>query len=108
MKTTKLPLLLAALLAGVALLSAPLPASACVFYCWHTTGSETCCQVRSCDIVCNGEAASGPASGTQELQSPALLPPGGEEELALPFLDLQGPAAPVAPAGGELAGPSSR
>lgn len=54
MKKTKLRLLLlAALLTGTALLSAARPAvSQCFFYCWIVDADTTCCQTRTCEIVC--------------------------------------------------------
>ena len=46
-------LLLTALLTGTALLSAARPAASdCVRYCWHVSAETSCCQLRTCEIVC--------------------------------------------------------
>ncbi|HEX7185521.1 MAG TPA: hypothetical protein VF756_27100 [Thermoanaerobaculia bacterium] len=54
MKKIRLRLLvLAALLTGASLLSSAAPAFAwCPFYCWHVDENTTCCQTRTCEIVC--------------------------------------------------------
>ncbi|HEY8021201.1 MAG TPA: hypothetical protein VIH93_08875 [Thermoanaerobaculia bacterium] len=88
MKTTKLSRRLALLVAGAALLSLPLPASACAFYCWHVDASTSCCQTHTCDIVCSGGPSGGFAATAQETQCRAPLP----------FATPAGQVAPVEPA----------
>jgi hypothetical protein len=97
MNTTKLPRRLALLAAGLALLSLPLPASACVFYCWHAQPGVTCCQRLSCDIVCSGEPL-GFAAGAQEIQSRAPLPQDGLAAIASPLAHLSDQTTPAQPA----------
>jgi len=46
-------LVLAGLLTGAALLSTAPPVLAqCFFYCWHVDENTSCCQTRTCDIIC--------------------------------------------------------
>jgi hypothetical protein len=54
MKKTRIRLLLlTALLTGTALLSAAPPAASdCNRYCWHVSAEVSCCQLRTCEIVC--------------------------------------------------------
>lgn len=53
MKTAKLHLLLLALvIAGVALVSLPTPASA--LYCWHVSPDVVCCQRLNGQVICSG------------------------------------------------------
>jgi hypothetical protein len=54
MKRAKLHLLLLALvIAGIALVSLPIPAAA-FFYCWHVDADITCCRTQSGDVICYG------------------------------------------------------
>jgi hypothetical protein len=49
---TKLRLLVAAsILVGTSLLSSAAYAW-CPFYCWHVDENTSCCQTRTCEIVC--------------------------------------------------------
>jgi hypothetical protein len=45
-------LVVAALLAGVALLSTAPARAQCFLYCWRVDATTSCCQFRNCEIVC--------------------------------------------------------
>lgn len=104
MNTPKLPRRLA-LLAALALLSLPLPASACFLYCWHAQPGVTCCQRFSCEVVCSGEPL-GFAAGAQEVESRASLPQEGVEALTSPLAGPAAQATPATPATEDDAGPA--
>jgi len=93
MNTTKLPRRLALLVAGAMLLSLPLPASACFFYCWRTQDGS-CCQTRSCDIVCS-TFITGLTAEAQENQCRTprtLTAPSGQTAPVEPATKSAGPA----------------